>query len=173
MFTQQRNLPLVEELRVSDLIGIREPDGVTPYGLIRGRGPDGQNYVALACAHAWDLDRLAYLVGLDVKVMPTENGLKLRPLDQQPEPTIETVIERLEASSVPVSEVSNSHQNDPIKVSPSDARCIESEVQPPINHSAENTMTSQLAALVTTVAETAIEKGIAIAAWVCIPEMRA
>ena len=92
----QTKLPLVTSLKVLNLCYVREPVGGTPFAVIKGEGPDLETYVCLVCAKVWDLDKVPLLEGLTVNVRPDHNGLKLKPLDLQPEETVRAVVQRLE-----------------------------------------------------------------------------
>ena len=68
----------------------------TPYAVGLMTGDDGTRHTVLTDSRVFDLDHLSYLEGLDVKVMPTEKGLKMQPLDHQPDQTAGELIARLE-----------------------------------------------------------------------------
>ena len=94
-------LPLATRVRLERVLYTRDPISGTPYGVTLVKLPDGSESTMLACGKVHNLDHLQYLAGLDVNVWPTCNGLKLKPLDQQPDETIQEMITRLEAGPNP------------------------------------------------------------------------
>ena len=90
------SLPLFESAKfVVNLYTKNSPsNGKNPYavGLVE---KDGCRHPALIPGEEFDLSKVEHLVGLTVSLRPTERGLRLKPLSQQPETLVETLTERL------------------------------------------------------------------------------
>ena len=95
------SLPLDRNVRFDRVLYIRDPITHAPYAVALVTLPSGKQSTVLACGKVHNLDQLNYLEGCDVNVIPTENGLKLSPLDQQPEEAIQGMFARMEKGSQP------------------------------------------------------------------------
>ena len=97
----QKTLPLFEKARFEvNLYTKISPHG-TPYAVGLVSDNNGNRHSILIDAKEFDLDKVEYLCGLDVLVKPTERGIRLRPLDEQPEALVNALIERLEKGLEP------------------------------------------------------------------------
>ena len=89
-------------------------------------------------------------------VLPTSNGLKLRPLDEQPEDTIDQMVASMEAGDTSVQLASPQLMED------SASRCQ------PLGQGRELPINA-LSELIATTAEIAVKRGIPMAVWACLP----
>jgi hypothetical protein len=153
-------LPLVTSLDVEALVYIRNPQNGTPYAVIKGIGPDLETYVCLVCAKVWDLDKVRLLKGLTVNVRPDCNGLKLKPLDLQPEETIRAVVDRLESGGTlcqaPEAVIQTEPKSNQFQPDDPDERAF-----------------CFFSRMLAAVADSASEKGIPVGAWIFMPQGRA
>ena len=90
------SLPLFETAKlVVNLYTKNSPsNGKSPYAVALVER-DGCRHPALIPGEEFDLSKVEHLVGLTVSLRPTERGLRLKPLSQQPETLVETLTERL------------------------------------------------------------------------------
>ena len=92
----QKTLPLFEKARFEVKLYTRTSPHGDPYSVGLVTDNNGNRHSILIDGKEFDLDKVEYLVGLDVRVQPTERGVRLRPLEQQPEALVNALIERLE-----------------------------------------------------------------------------
>ena len=92
----QKTLPLFETARFEVKLYTRTSPHGDPYSVGLVSDKNGNKHSVLIDAKEFDLDKVEYLCGLEVLVTPTEKGIRLKPLDQQPEALVKTLIERLE-----------------------------------------------------------------------------
>lgn len=149
-------LALATHVHILKSLGVRCPETGDAYGLCLVRCPDGTETTVLACATKFNLDYLKHLEGLEVNVIPTSGGLKLRPLNEQPEATVSQMIERLEAG-------------DALPDQAKGPEPVESES--PVHQLADNRILpiTALSELIATTAEIAVKRGIPMAVWACLP----
>ena len=92
----QTTLPLFEKARFEVKLYTRTSPHGDPYSVGLVADSNGNRHPVLIDSREFDLDKVEFLCGLDVLVKPTEKGIRLKPLDQQPEALVNSLIERLE-----------------------------------------------------------------------------
>ena len=147
---------LCETVRFDRLLYVRCPIRGTPYGVAVVTLPSGGESTVLACGKIHNLDHLTHLEGCDVRVWPSENGLKLRPLSDQPEQTVSRFIESLELGPDPEQARAPEVVEDP---------------EPPAHPAAEdsNPLVPVLGELISYVGRVAVTEGVPAAGWAFIP----
>ncbi len=150
--------PLAVEthVRLKKVLQIRCPETGDAYAVCLVERPNGAETTMLACSTKLNLDHVRHLEGLEVNVLPTSNGLKLRPLDEQPEDTIDRMVARLEAGDTTIQVASPELMED----SASQCQSLGNGRELPIN---------ALSELIATTAEIAVKRGIPMAVWACLP----
>ena len=118
--------------------------------------PSGRESTVLACGKIHNLDHLAQLEGCDVNVRPTENGLKLKPLDQQPEETVHRFSESLASGPEP-------------DAAKAPELLVDSDPPAHPAEQDENPAVPVLGELISYVAGVAIAEEIPVAGWAFIP----
>ena len=152
----ERHLSLITRGRYEATLYFRDSMYGTPYAVGLMTGDDGTRHTVLTDSRVFDLDHLSYLEGLDVKVMPTEKGLKMQPLDHQPDQTAGELIARLEKGPSPE------------KTRPPE---LVEDPDPP-EHPAigiDNPMVPVIGELISYVAKVSMENGLPAAGWAFIP----
>ena len=151
-----RRLDLDQKVRYERTLYVRCPISKTPYGVGVVTLRSGKESTVLACGKIHNLDQLPHYEGCDVNVWPTENGLKLKPLDQQPEETVNRFIESLEQGP------------DPEKAK---APELIEDSAPPAHPAAqdEHPAVPVLGELISYVARVAMAEGIPAAGWTFVP----
>lgn len=156
-------LPTVERLNISDEIpGVRQ--GLHKrYRLLTGHTASGVKTTCLCCASIWGqhFDHLHHFIGQTVRVYCTENGLKLRPLVEQPKEVQDHFIECLEAWDPDRETFQQREIEDPEEPQ---------QEQPELDQQGKSSIQRQsLTELATTVARLAHEFGLPTAMWVHLP----
>ena len=163
-------LPLITHARLDEIRYVAETQYGNPYAVALVTADDGNRYTALADAKEFNLDHLPLLTGEDIKLSPTEKGLRIDPQVQQPDRIHEVLIERLEAGPEP----------DPSRVR---VPVIRDEA-PPEESKPEQTgdglpsqdqllqLVPHLHSLIASVGRTAQGEGLICAGWVFIPPIQ-
>ena len=152
----ERNLSLITRGRYEATLYFRDSMYGTPYAVGLMTGNDGTRHTVLTDSRVFDLDHLSYLEGLDVKVTPTEKGLKMKPLEHQPDQTAGELIARLEKG--------------PSHGKPRPPELVE-DPDPP-EHPAngiENPLVPVIGEIITYVAKVSMERRLPAACWAFIP----
>jgi hypothetical protein len=156
-------LPTVERLKISGVIPGSRHGQYNPYRLLAGYTESGIETTCLCCASVCGqhFDHLHHLIGQTVRVYCTENGLKLRPLHEQPKEVQGHFIECLEAWDANDETYQQLRIEDPMGPE-SDQSLQEKEGSSVVQH-------ERLTELATTVAHLAHEFGLPTAMWVHLP----
>ena len=160
-------LPLLTHARLDEVRYIAESQYGTPYAVALVTGDDGTRCTALADARQFNLDHLEHLIGEDIKLTPTEKGLRFTPWQQQPERVHQVLIEKLEAGPKP----------DPERVR---IPVIRDEAPPPESPPEQQgdglpsqdqllSMVPHLHQLIASVGRTAQGEGLICAGWIFLP----
>ena len=152
----QKSLPLFESGRYERTIYTRCSQYGTPFGVGICTGPNGEEHTFLADSREIDLDLLQHLEGQDVRFSVTEKGLRLKPLAQQPDELVSTLMENLERGP------------DPDRAQPPE---LVEDPDPPA-HPAEgelNPMVPVIGKLIAYTAKVALERSLPMAGWAFVP----
>ena len=150
------NLPLFEKGRYEATLYTRCSMYGTPYAVGLVSADSGQRHTVLIDSREFNLDHCSYLEGLDVGLIPTEKGLRLKPLAQQPESFTHTLLQRLEEGPKP------ERTRTPELIEDSN----------PPNHPAKNEVhpaVPVLGELISYTAKVALEQNLPMAGWAFIP----
>ena len=154
--TTEHNLPLITRGRYENTLYFRDSMYGTPYAVGLMTDDEGISHTVLTDGRTFDLDHLSYLKGLDVKVTPTERGLKMQPLEHQPDQTTSELIDRLEKGTGHV-------QSRPPE--------LLEDLNPPKHPAADfdNPMVPVIGELISYVAKVSMENSLPAAGWAFIP----
>jgi len=152
----EERLPLITHGRYEATLYTRCSMYGTPFAVGLVTGSDGNRYTVLTDSREFDLDHCGHIEGLDVKVTPTEKGLRMKPLTHQSDEFHAELMARLEKGP------------DPDK-----GRIPELVEEPePPEHPAAGTdgaMVPVIGELISYVAKVAMENGLPAAGWAFIP----
>ena len=150
-------LPVFETAKFLLKLYTKNPDSGNPYSVALVEN-NGNRHPVLIASEEFDLDKVELLNGLQVSVRPTENGIRLKPLSQQPTDLITTLSERisnLSAKDISINSDFVVKQNAP-SLSNS-------------NGDKDLSIVSMLRGVISQVAEQCQERGLASAAWIFFP----
>ena len=88
-------LPLFENARFEVKLYTKKSPQGDPYSVGLVSDSSGNRHSVLIDANEFDLDKVEYLSGLNVRVTPTSRGIRLKPLNQQPDDLINALTERI------------------------------------------------------------------------------
>ncbi|CAK6701166.1 hypothetical protein BBFGKLBO_03035 [Synechococcus sp. CBW1107] len=131
----------------SVLYSRESPRGI-PYAVGLATDNEGRRHTVLAAGEDIDPDHFRLLEGQDLSLRVTENGVRVRPIAEQP-PRVQNHLNEMLAREEPPVERRNA--------------------PPRATHGEYGTPLPKLAELATTVAQQAAELGLATAMWVHLP----
>ena len=124
-----------------------------PFGVVVVRDASGATHPALGCGKEFPLDFISLTVGHEVRLTPTEKGLRLSPWAQQPDELQEAVIARMEAGET-LAEESHAPFVEPPEAPSSDPLA---------------TVVPHLHELISAAGKAAQEHGMACGGWLFLP----
>lgn len=134
--------------RLDGVLYTRETTRGTPYAVGLATDNEGRRHTILAAGEDIDPDHFRLLEGQDLALRVTENGVRVRPIAEQPPGVQNHLIAMLEREEPPVED-----RNDP----------------PEARHGEHGTPLPRLTELAMTVAQQAAELGLPTAMWVHLP----
>ena len=148
--------PLITHGRYEATLYTRCSQYGTPYAVGLVTGSDGNRYSVLTDGREFDLDHCGLIEGLDVKLTPTERGLRMSPEPHQSDEFHAELIARLEKG-----------------LDPEKGRVPElvEDSDPPVHPAAamDSPMVPVIGELISYVAKVSMENGLPAAGWAFIP----
>lgn len=149
--------------RLDSVLYIRETPRGTPYAVGMATDSEGRRHTVLAAGEEIDPDHFRLLEGQDLALRVTENGVRVRPIAEQPPAVQDHLIAMLErgeghmGSAAPIPHIKAEAPQ-------------EGHADPPeARHGEHGTPLPRLAELAMTVARQAAELGLPTAMWVHLP----
>jgi len=151
--------------RLNTVLYTRENSRGNPFAVGLATDNEGREHKVLIAGEDINLDFLPLLEGQDLALRLTENGLRARPLKEQPPGLQEHLVDALQSGAGQVARsVRIPHVNLPAPEAEDPAP------PPPAGHAQHGTALPRLTELATTVAHQAAELGLPTAMWVFFPE---
>ena len=150
------HLPLFERGRYTATLYTRCSQYGTPYAVGLVTSDSGDRHTVLIDSREFNLDHCEHLEGLDVRLTPTEKGLRLKPLAQQPESFTELLVARLEKGPNPER--------------PQTPELVE-DSNPPAHPAADepHPAVPVIGELIAYTAKVAVERNLPMAGWAFVP----
>lgn len=149
--------------RLDTVLYVRESPRGTPFAVGMATDNEGRRHTVLAAGEEIDPDHFRLLEGQDLALRVTENGVRVRPISEQPPAVQNHLIAMLErgegqlASATPIPHIKAS------------APVPSPQGSPEATHGEHGTPLPKLAELASVVAERAAELGLPTAMWVHLP----
>ena len=148
--------------RLDAVLYTRQRSNGTPFAVGLATDAEGRQHTVLAPGEDLDLDHFRLLEGQIIALRPTENGLRVRPIPEQPPEAQEHLLAMLErgegqvASTTPIRHIRSSPN--------------EEENRLPTTDGGHGEILFNLTELATTVAQKSAELGLPTAMWVHLPQ---
>ena len=149
--------------RLDSVLYVKESPRGVPFAVGMATDSEGKCHTVLAAGEEIDPDHFRLLEGQDLALRVTENGVRVRPIAEQPPAVQNHLIAMLERGE---GQVASARPVPHIKAEPP----VEGRNDPPpARHGEHGTPLPKLAELAMTVAQQAAELGLPTAMWVHLP----